>query len=128
MFTGNTPFDQNIRARHVSDVIVLAGAPSVVVWSGDNGVVCVSWHGRGRLYENFDFVADHGVMNAEADVAFQVWCQVAYAWEVYRRHAFPTTAEHVTIGGPSPAPGNLSIRATFSEKISLDKCFMNAIS
>jgi hypothetical protein len=61
------------------EVIVLAGAPSVVVWSGATRVMRVSWHGRGQCYENFDRDADRGVLNVEEDVVFQAWCQVAYA-------------------------------------------------
>jgi hypothetical protein len=46
MFTANTPFSRNIRARHMSDAILLAGTPPGVVRSGAMGPVCVYWHAK----------------------------------------------------------------------------------
>jgi hypothetical protein len=79
VYTGNTTFSQNIRARRVMDAIVLAGPPSVVTRSGVTRPMCVSWHVKGQCFEHCDRVVDHGVLTADEAASLLTWCQAAYA-------------------------------------------------
>jgi hypothetical protein len=77
MFTVNTPFSRNVRARRVSKPILLAGTPPGVSRSGATGPVCVSWHAKGLCYDDCARASDHGVLNAEERLEFHAWCQIA---------------------------------------------------
>jgi hypothetical protein len=79
MFTANTPFSRNVRARRVSEAILLADTPPRVSRSGAAGSVCVSWHAKGLCYDDCARSSDHGVLKAEETMELQVWCQIAYA-------------------------------------------------
>jgi hypothetical protein len=79
VYTGNTPFSQNIRARRVTDAIALAGPPPVVTRSGVTGPICVSWHVMGQCFEHCDIVVDHGVLAADEAALLLTWFQAAYA-------------------------------------------------
>jgi hypothetical protein len=79
MFTANTPFSRNVRARRVSKAILLAGTPPRVVRIGATGPVCVSWHAKGLCYVDCARASDHGMLSAEESVEFHAWYQVAYA-------------------------------------------------
>jgi hypothetical protein len=79
MFTANTPFSRNVRARRVSKAILLAGTPLGVVRSGATGPVCVYWHAKGSCYDDCVRASDRGVLSAKEAVEFHAWCQVAYA-------------------------------------------------
>jgi hypothetical protein len=79
VYTGNTPFLQNIRARRVTEAIALAGPPPVVTRSGVTGPMCVSWHVKGQCFEHCDRMIDHGVLTADEAASLLTWCQAAYA-------------------------------------------------
>jgi hypothetical protein len=79
VYTGNTPFSQNIRVIRVTDAIVLAGPPPVVTRSGVTVPMCVSWHVKGQCFSHCDRVFDHGVLTSDEVVSLLTWCQAAYA-------------------------------------------------
>jgi hypothetical protein len=79
VYTGNTPFSQNIRARRVAEAIALAGPPPVINRSGVTGPMCVSLHVKGQCFEHCDRMIDHGVLTADKAASLLTWCQAAYA-------------------------------------------------
>jgi hypothetical protein len=79
VYTGNTPFSQNIRARRVMEAITLSGPSPAVTRSGATGPMCVSWHVKGQCFEHCDRLIDHWVLTSDEAASLLTWCQAAYA-------------------------------------------------
>jgi hypothetical protein len=72
---GETPLAKQIRLDAIADALARAGSPPATT----NGKTrCLSWHLKGKCYNDCARKADHVVLPIEDADTLVEWCSIAY--------------------------------------------------